>query len=108
MAIIAFTVTIIFTANVGYTEQLNVASAKAEGMVGEKPNGMLGIVINNPSDDIKMLVKTTNIARLERYKQIANKNGIEITKVQAMAGAKLIKEAPKGQWIFIEGKWTQK
>ena len=87
---------------------LDVATAKAQELVGEKPDGLLGIVTDSPSIELQELVKKINSTRLEKYKKIAMSNGISVKDVQAIAGSKLIKEAPKGQWVMINGRWVKK
>lgn len=89
---------------------INLASAKSQGLVGERPDGLIGTV--NPasaSEEVKALVKTTNDERRKKYAEIAAKNGTSIEKVQAVAGADLIKRTPPGQYIMTAaGKWVKK
>lgn len=87
---------------------LSLDSAKSQGLVGERPDGMLGIVAAaNP--EVKALVDNTNAERLSKYQGIAAKNGTPIDQVQALAGKKLIEGTAPGQFIMnAGGSWQKK
>ncbi|TAL34879.1 MAG: DUF1318 domain-containing protein [Alphaproteobacteria bacterium] len=88
---------------------LSVDAAKSEGLVGEQPNGLLGIVTAAPSPDVQTLVSQTNAERLKRYQDIATKNGTQVEQVQAVAGEKLVSTTPAGQYIMTaSGTWQKK
>lgn len=83
--------------------------AKAAGYVGERPDGLLGIVVPNPPEEIPDAVETINAERLERYRAIAVKNNVPLEEVQAAAGAELINRTPTGQYIMTPaGRWAVK
>lgn len=85
---------------------LDLGSAKSQGLVGEQPDGLIGAVQSTP--DALALVRETNAERLERYAAIAAKNGTDVSKVQALAGKKLVEQAPAGEYVLVGGKWTKK
>ena len=89
---------------------IDLASAKAQGLVGERPDGLVGTVDPaSASADVKALVQATNNERRKKYGEIAAKNGTSIDKVMAVAGADLIKRTPPGQYIMTAaGKWIKK
>jgi uncharacterized protein YdbL (DUF1318 family) len=88
---------------------LTIDAAKSQGLVGEKPDGLLGIVVATPSADVKTLVDTTNTERLKRYQDIAAKQGTQLEQVQAVAGQKLVSATPAGQYILAaDGTWQKK
>jgi uncharacterized protein YdbL (DUF1318 family) len=88
---------------------LSLDAAKAQGLVGEQPNGMIGAVDAGASPDVKALVDSTNAARLQRYQTIAAKEGTPVEQVEAVAGEKLINSAPTGQFIkTAAGTWQKK
>jgi uncharacterized protein YdbL (DUF1318 family) len=81
-------------------------SAKAQGVVGEQPNGYLGVVSNaNNSSDI---VKLINDARRAEYERLAKTNNISIKDVETLAGQKAIERTEKGNFIELNGKWIKK
>lgn len=87
---------------------LTVESAKQQGLVGERPDGMLGIVAT-ATPDVVSLVDTINAERLAKYQAIAAKNGTQIDQVQALAGQKLIQGAGAGEYIMnAAGSWQKK
>ena len=82
--------------------------AKQQGLVGEKPDGLIGIV-SGTSKDVKALVDSTNAQRLAKYQAIAAKNGTPVAQVQAVAGQKLMAVTPGGEYIMgASGGWQQK
>ena len=87
---------------------LTVDAAKQQGLVGELPDGMLGIVVSgNP--EVSSLVDTTNAERLAKYQSIAAKNGTELEQVKSLAGKKLIESATSGQYYMTAaGSWQKK
>jgi len=108
MMLVAFMA--ISTAPITAHAGIDLATAKAQGLVGERPDGFVGTVDPaTASADVKDLVKTTNAERREKYKEIAAKNGTSVDKVQAVAGADIIKRTPSGQYIMTAaGKWVKK
>jgi len=84
----------------------NLASAKAQGLVGEQPNGYLGVV--SQSGDTAELVKLINEARLAQYQRLAKENNIALADVEAMAGQKAIEKTQSGQYIQVNQKWAKK
>lgn len=87
---------------------MDVQSAKTQGLVGERQDGLLGIVAS-PTPELRQLVETTNAERIEKYKGIAQKRGTELSNVQAFAGKKLIDGASPGEYIqSASGGWQKK
>jgi uncharacterized protein YdbL (DUF1318 family) len=83
--------------------------AKEQGLIGERADGLVGIVSAPGSTALNTLAKTINQSRLERYRQIASKRGLPLDAVQKLAGENLIDKTPPGQFVLREdGKWTQK
>lgn len=99
--------TLVMTAGIAFAA-LTVDAAKAQGLVGEQQNGLLGIVAS-PTPDVTALVSTVNAERLARYEAVAAKNGTAIDQVQALAGQKLIAGAAPGEYIQnASGGWQKK
>lgn len=81
-------------------------AAKVQGLVGEQPNGYLGVV--SSSTDAKEIADLINQARKAEYQKLAAKNGIQLSDVEAIAGKKAIEKTEAGQFIQLNGKWMKK
>ncbi|GGY61802.1 hypothetical protein GCM10011613_01550 [Cellvibrio zantedeschiae] len=84
----------------------SLGDVKAQGLVGEKPDGYLGVVTNSGNAD--EIVKLINEARLAQYQRLAKDNNIALADVQAMAGQKAIEKTQSGQYIQVNQKWAKK
>jgi uncharacterized protein YdbL (DUF1318 family) len=88
--------------------ELSLDAAKAQGLVGERPDGLIAAV-KSPSAEVQQLVSTVNAERLQKYADIAAKNGTAAAQVQALAGKKLIENAPAGTFVQdAAGNWVQR
>lgn len=87
---------------------LDLDTARAQGLVGERSDGFVGAVSAAPSADVTALVSEVNAKRRAAYAEIAKKNGTAPEAVAALSAQKLIERAPAGQWIFEKGSWMQK
>ena len=105
--IIAVCVTILWTAVVSSSFALSLDEAKANGLVGEKPNGYLGAV--NPSNaDAQALIKDVNQKRRQAYEDIAKRNGTNVQAVETLAGEKAIQNTKPGNFVEGPGGWIRK
>jgi uncharacterized protein YdbL (DUF1318 family) len=86
---------------------VDLDSAKSQGLIGERLDGYLGVVVENPSDEVKSLVEDVNTKRRARYQQIAKKNNIDLADVEARAGQKAIERTAPGGWVF-QARWEKK
>lgn len=83
-------------------------SAKAQGYVGERPDGYLGLVKSAPPD-VRRLVDDINAKRRARYADIAKKRGTDRRAVEAIAGSKVTGQAAPGTYIMdASGRWKRK
>ena len=83
--------------------------AKAAGYVGERIDGMLGLVKSDAPADIKALVESVNAKRKQSYASIAKKNGTTVEAVAALAGKKAIAKTAPGNFIQdASGRWVKK
>ena len=88
---------------------IDLQSAKAQGLVGEQPNGYLGSVKGSASGEIKALINEINAARKKEYQAIAKRNNTELNVVEALAGKKAIERTPAGQYVKLpSGQWAKK
>ena len=86
---------------------LSLDEAKSQGLVGEKPNGYLGIVAgSNP--DVQGLVTDVNQKRRQAYEDIAKRNRTQLDAVEALAGQKAIQNTQPGAYIQGPGGWKKK
>ena len=90
-----------------WAEELD--AAKAAGLVGERPDGYLGLVSSNAPPAVKQLVEDVNAKRKAKYTEIAQQNGTAVDAVAALAGAKLIERTPPGQYVMgVDVRWVKK
>ena len=83
-----------------------LGQAKASGLLGERPDGYLGVV--QSSGQAEEIASQINQARRAEYHRLAQKNGISVSDVEAIAGKKAIEKTPPGQFIMLNGNWTKK
>jgi uncharacterized protein YdbL (DUF1318 family) len=88
---------------------LELEAAKRDGLVGERADGFVGVVVANPSPEVRALVDSVNARRRAHYEEIAKRNGTAFDAVAAVAGEKLTGRAAPGEWITdAQGNWHQK
>lgn len=93
----------------GPTWAIELQDAKAQGLVGEQPNGYLGLVKAESSAEVKALMNHINALRKQEYQSIAQRNKTELNVVEALAGKKAIERTPPGQYVRLpSGQWTKK
>lgn len=86
---------------------LSLDDAKKQGLVGEMPNGYLGLVVN--SSEAKSLVDSVNKKRKDIYMKLARKNKLTMQQVTALAGKKAINKTKSGHYIKnAAGQWVKK
>jgi uncharacterized protein YdbL (DUF1318 family) len=82
--------------------------AKRSGLVGERADGYLGLVVTAVPADVAALVSDVNRRRRAEYERIADQNGLARAEVEALAGRKAIERTAPGDWIFTNGGWKRK
>ena len=86
---------------------LGLDAAKSQGLVGEQPNGYLGVVKATPQ--AVQLVSDINGKRRQAYERIARQNGITVEQVEKLAGQKAIGKTRSGNYIKTpSGQWVKK
>lgn len=84
-------------------------SAKAQGLVGEKADGYLGIVKSGAPADVRAMVDDINARRRDHYRTIAQRNNTSLSVVEQLAGKKAIEKTPAGQYVQPpSGGWVKK
>ena len=83
--------------------------AKAQGLVGERIDGYLGVVDSGASGSVRSMVDQINAEREAKYAEIAKKQGAPVAAVAQIAGKKLIERTPPGQYVLdAGGQWRRK
>lgn len=86
---------------------LDLDTAKAQGLVGEQPDGYLGVVQTTPA--AVELAANINAQRRAAYERIARDNGIPVNQVAALAGQKAIERTARGGYVRTPGgQWVRK
>ena len=86
---------------------VDLDSVKSSGAVGERADGYLGFVVQNPDGDVRALVADVNAKRKARYQQIAKRNSISLADVETLAGKKAMEKTPSGGYVF-NTSWKRK
>ena len=86
-----------------------LAAAKAQGLVGEQPDGLIGAVSASPTAEIRALVERINRERMQLYAQVAQRNSTSVPATQLVFGERLIRETPAGQYYRDSaGRWQRR
>jgi hypothetical protein len=86
---------------------MSVDEAKTKGLVGEKPNGYLGVV-KPGSQEAQSLTNEVNQKRHQAYEDIAARNRTQLEAVEALAGEKAIQNTKPGHFVEGPDGWTKK
>lgn len=87
----------------------DLGSAKAQGLIGEKPDGYLGLVVSNAPSDVRALVNDVNNKRRARYQQIARKQNAPLSEVEKVGGMTAIDKTRSGHYVMDSmGRWVKK
>lgn len=88
---------------------MSLQDAKAQGLLGEQPNGYLGLVKAGAAAEVKALMDDINAKRKQEYQAIAKRNGTELNVVETLAGKKALEMTPAGQFVRLpSGEWVKK
>lgn len=86
---------------------LSLDEARAQGLVGELPNGYVAARGNAPG--VSDLVDSVNRRRRAHYQDIAAQTGVPVAAVEQQAGQALIERLPPGAWYMdSQNRWIQK
>jgi uncharacterized protein YdbL (DUF1318 family) len=86
---------------------VSLDQAKEQGLVGEMPNGYLGVVV--ASSEVSSLVEMVNNKRKDIYLNLARKNKITMQQVTKLAGEKSLAKTQPGHLIKnSSGQWVKK
>jgi|ERR1044072_5979099 len=83
--------------------------ARAAGLVGERPDGLVAAVSPSAPANVQSLVQSVNAQRLEKYQQISAQKGVPVEQVGAIAGEKIISKLKAGLYYMdSSGNWVKK
>ncbi len=88
---------------------IDLDEARSSGVVGERPDGLVGAVTPDANAEIRALVDNINKARLDAYRQLAQKEGTPLEAVQAVAGERQMQAAARNGWYVMNagGQWRK-
>lgn len=83
---------------------------RATGQVGERPDGLMGLVSSSAPASIRQRMEAVNQARLQLYRQRAAEAGQSLQTYQAIAGQKIIQGSvgPGEYFMDASGQWVRK
>ena len=88
---------------------VSLSEAKAQGLVGERADGFVGIVVADPSAEIARLVEQVNTQRRQKYEEIAQERGTPMDAVAKIVGETQMQKARPGEFVAgADGRWRQK
>lgn len=97
---------LVFTGNVLAAD---LSSAKADGLIGEKPDGYLGLVVSSAPADVRALVDEVNAKRRANYQKIARETDAPVDEVEKVGGIKAIEKTKAGHFVMDDsGRWLRK
>lgn len=86
---------------------MSLDAAKAGGIVGERPDGYLGLVV--PSAEAEEMVREINRQRRAEYTRIASENGQAREVVEQLAAQKAYSLTQRGHFLMdASGAWKKK
>jgi len=88
---------------------LTLDEAKTQGVVGEQPDGYLGVVQPGASAEVQALVNDVNQKRRQMYEEIARRNSTQLDAVEMLAGKTAIDNTRPGNFVRNpSGQWVKK
>lgn len=87
-----------------------VDAAKAQGVVGEQADGLLGFRTASSDAGLRAAVAEINAGRTELYREAARRNGVAVEAAGASAFTNVVfPRLPAGQYYRTpEGEWMRK
>ena len=88
---------------------VTLQEAKELGLIGERRDGYVGFVVDDVPPDVCALVQSVNNQRRDRYREIAEENGITIAQVVAVAFERALEATQSGNYLQdASGNWVRK
>lgn len=96
---------LLFSATAAFA--MDLATAKNQGLVGERTDGYIGAVNNTPQ--AQALVSDINQRRKQAYQAISKENGQQLSVVETLAAKKLYNKLAAGEYYqAADGSWKRK
>lgn len=90
-------------------QSADLESAKAAGLIGEKRDGLIGFVVDNPPAALVTLIENVNRQRQARYEEIARENGVPVIEVAKLAYLRAVENTRSGHYVEdASGRWVRK
>jgi uncharacterized protein YdbL (DUF1318 family) len=107
MRILIATLFAVMLALPGVAYALDLNSARSQGLVGERADGLIGPIAT--TSEVNALVQSINAERMSGYRDIAQKEGTKVEAVQAISGAKQVEKARANGWYYMDasGSWKK-
>ena len=91
----------------GNAYALDLSQARAQGIVGEKPDGYVAAV--TPSAEADAVISEVNTRRRAEYEKISKDNGQPVSVVAKIAAGRIIGGLPAGSYYkAADGSWKKK
>lgn len=85
-----------------------IIEARRAGLIGERYDGYLGFVTNNPNAELRRQVNAINIRRRALYSQLAARRGVSPEEVGITTGCSLLKRLNVGEYYVLgQGGWRR-
>ena len=91
------------------TNAADLDQARNAGVVGERPDGLVGAISSTIAPDLKALIEMVNRERLSTYRELAEKEGLKLDAVQTVAGERQLQKARSSGWYWMDssGAWRK-
>lgn len=106
--IFAFAIALLSLTAISPAFAIDLASAKKQGLVGEKADGLIAAISKTPTPEVQALVDTTNQGRMAVYQDMATKQGITVSQIKDIAANKILQKEEPGNYIQVNGAWSVK
>lgn len=100
--------TIFLALAISNTFASDLSVVKEKGLVGEQPDGYLGLIDKSADDKVKALIAEVNSKRKAVYLGIAKKRKLDLAQIEKISGKQNIEKTEKGNFVFVGGKWQKK
>lgn len=92
-----------------YAEERPLDAPRAQGLIGERYDGLAVVHDAQASAEIRALVEKTNEERRKVYAAQAASNGAPAAEVGKVYAGQILQKAPAGTWVQgADGSWKQK
>lgn len=88
---------------------ITLQEAKDQGLVGERSDGYLGLVVTDVAAEVTAMVREVNNQRRDEYQRIARQNDIDLSQVSALAYERAVANTKPGHFVQnLSGRWVKK